>query len=260
MSAKFELEKFDGKEDFNLWRKKLKAISVQLKVSKILDKPEDLLEPLSEAKKREMDEIAFSTTILYLFDSVLRQVDEITTTVELWKKLEIMYLKKSLTNKILLKERLFGYRMDPSKSLDDNLDEFVKIFLDVTNIGEKIDDENQTIILLNSLPESYKEIKATIKYGRDSLTLRLVPDALRSKDMETRTQKKDTKALTVRGRPETRTNQPKNTKRDQTKNRSKSKGKETRECFYCHKPGHLIKDCRKLQYKNKNQNKKEGQN
>lgn len=151
----------------------MRALLVHQKVAKALDKPEDLTEPLTESQKKEMDEIAFSLIILYLGDNVLRQVDCETTAASLWEKLEKLYISKSLPNKIYLKENLFGYRMDSSKSLDENLDEFNKICLELAGTGEKMSDENQAIILLNSLPDSYKEIKAAIKYGRDSLTLDL---------------------------------------------------------------------------------------
>ena len=43
--------------------------------------------------------------------------------------------------------------MDQSKSLDENLDEFKKIVVDLNNINEKMLDENQAMILLNSLSE-----------------------------------------------------------------------------------------------------------
>lgn len=39
-------------------------------------------------------------------------------------------------------------------------------------------------ILLNSLPEIYKDVKNTIKYGRDVLTLKILISALKSRDLE----------------------------------------------------------------------------
>ncbi|KAA0032415.1 copia-like retroelement pol polyprotein [Cucumis melo var. makuwa] len=74
--------------------------------------------------------------------------------------------------------------MDQSKSLEENLDEFQKIIIDLNNISEKMSDENQAVILLNSLPETYREVKAAIKYGRDSLTMSIVLDALKTRNLE----------------------------------------------------------------------------
>ena len=122
-STKFELAKFNTKGDFALWRKKIKAILVQQKVAKILDE-NNLSKTIIEAKKKDIDETDYSTVLLYLLDEVFRLVDEATTIGELWKKLESLYLTKSLPNKLYLKEKFFGYKMDQGKGLEENLDEF----------------------------------------------------------------------------------------------------------------------------------------
>lgn len=56
---------------------------------------------------------------------------------------------------------------------------------------KKLDGENQVVILWNSLPEKYKEVKSAVKYGRDSLTLDILLNYLRSKELELKTEKKD---------------------------------------------------------------------
>ncbi|KAA0035013.1 Cc-nbs-lrr resistance protein [Cucumis melo var. makuwa] len=89
-----------------------------------------------------MDEMVYLTILLYLSDKVLRLVDEATTTGELWKKLESLYLTKSLPNNLYLKEKFFGYKIDQSKDLEENLDEFQKIVVDLNNIGQS---EEQTL-------------------------------------------------------------------------------------------------------------------
>ena len=93
-------------------------------------------------------------------------------------------MNKSLTNKIFLKERLFWFRINPAKTLDENLNEFKVITIELANTDEKISNENQAIILLNSLPESDKDLKIAIKYGRSSLTLEDVLSTFRSRDLE----------------------------------------------------------------------------
>ncbi|KAA0036441.1 hypothetical protein E5676_scaffold360G00940 [Cucumis melo var. makuwa] len=90
--------------------------------------------------------------------------------------------------------------MDQSKSLEENLNKFQKIVVDLNNINEKISDENQAIILLNSLPETYREVKAAIKYGRDSLTMSIVLDALKTRYLEIKKERKDGELLMARGR------------------------------------------------------------
>lgn len=55
-------------------------------------------------------------------------------------------------------------------------------------------DTYEAIILLNSIPYSYRELKNTIKYGRNTLTLEIVKDSLRSKEIEIKAEKEDKKS------------------------------------------------------------------
>jgi len=68
-------------------------------------------------------------------------------------------MTKSLSNKIYLKEQFFGFKMNSAKSLEENFDDFKVITIALANINKKISDENQAILLLNSLPESYKDLR-----------------------------------------------------------------------------------------------------
>ncbi|TXG62727.1 hypothetical protein EZV62_009721 [Acer yangbiense] len=193
-SMKFEIDRFNGTGDFDIWGR----------------------------KKNDMLEMALGTIILNLSDNVLREVNDETTACDVWNKLESLYLTKSLTNKIYLKERLFSFKMDASKGLGQNLDEFKKMTIELANAGdkEKLSDENEAIILLNSLPESFKDVKAAIKYGRTSLSLEECISALKSKELELKIEKKDSgENLFVRGR------QPVRNGNNSNPNLSKGKGR-----------------------------------
>ncbi|TXG54207.1 hypothetical protein EZV62_019463 [Acer yangbiense] len=88
-------------------------------------------------------------------------------------------------------------------ALGQNLDEFKKMTIELANTrdNEKLNDENEAIILLNSLPKSFKDVKATIKYGRSSLTLEECISALKSKNLELKIERKDNgENLFARGR------------------------------------------------------------
>ena len=45
--------------------------------------------------------------------------------------------------------------MDETKELRKHIDEFNKVILDLNNIDVKIEDEDQAILLLSSLPKVY---------------------------------------------------------------------------------------------------------
>ncbi|TXG66378.1 hypothetical protein EZV62_007653 [Acer yangbiense] len=119
--------------------------------------------------------------------------------------------------------------MDHSKGLGQNLDEFKRMTIELTNAGEKekLSNENETIILLNSLPNSFKDVKATIKYGRFSLSLEECISALKSKDLELKIEKKDHgENLFARGKSSIKNSNPNNKYKSRSKtpnNRSQSR-------------------------------------
>ena len=78
---------------------------------------------------------------------------------------------KSLTNKIYLKQRLFTLRMKEGMPIKDHLDELNKILMDLKNIDVRIDEEDQALILLCSLPHSLENFVNSTLYGRDTLSL-----------------------------------------------------------------------------------------
>ncbi|TXG58315.1 hypothetical protein EZV62_016144 [Acer yangbiense] len=155
--ARFEIEKFNEKGDFGMWRKMMKAILVQQKCVKTLEGEKDLPVTLSAEEKQDLMEMAYSTIVLNLADNVLRQVNDEDTAAKVWIKLESLYMNKYLSGKIYLKEQLFGFKMDQSKLLEDNLDDFTKLNIELANSDSKeaLSDENQAIIILNSLSDSY---------------------------------------------------------------------------------------------------------
>lgn len=157
--ARYEVDKFDGNGDFGLWKIKIKAIFGQQKTSKAILDQEKVPQSINKEEKETMEEIAYGTIILNLSDSVLRQVIDLDTAYKVWKKLDDIYLAKDLPNKAYVREKFFTYKMDNSKSLSENLDEFKKLSSEFKNLGEKIGDENESFILLNSLPEAQRHTK-----------------------------------------------------------------------------------------------------
>ncbi|GJZ59374.1 hypothetical protein Tco_0615190 [Tanacetum coccineum] len=74
----------------------------------------------------------------------------------------------------------------------------------VAGILDEIEDEDQALMFLTSLPSSYENFMETLLYGRESLTMVDVLATLNSRELKKRTEgiKEETgDGLNVRGRP-----------------------------------------------------------
>ena len=80
------------------------------------------------------------------------------------------------------------------------------------SIEVKVEEEDQAIFLLNSLPKAYDNLRDTLKYGKESLSLEEVISAAYSKELDLKANFKVSRSqaegLTARGRPEKRNGQP----------------------------------------------------
>ena len=135
--------------------------------------------------------------------------------------------------------------MNPAKSLEENIDTFNGITISLANIDEEISEENQAILILNSLPESHNDLKTTMKYGRQTLTLEDVLVALRYRNLELKKEKRNTpvEGLHVRGKPGKKS---KSKGRNHSMSKSKDKGNPKRlVCWLCKQEGHPKRLCLK---------------
>jgi hypothetical protein len=76
---------------------------------------------------------------LSLSTYVLCEVMNAKSATELWKKLEELYVTKSLANKLRLKECLYTIRMVEAISIQSHLNEFNSICVDLESLDVKID-------------------------------------------------------------------------------------------------------------------------
>ncbi|MFQ6663316.1 hypothetical protein Gotur_030888 [Gossypium turneri] len=74
------------------------------------------------------------------------------TSSALWKRLETLYVTKSLANRLVLKQRLFTFRINKGELLREHISQFITLLNDLKNVEVQIDDEDQDTLLLCSLP------------------------------------------------------------------------------------------------------------
>ncbi|KAK2973986.1 hypothetical protein RJ640_020432 [Escallonia rubra] len=72
-STKYDLEKFDGSNDFSLWRMKMRDVLIQQGLLKALKGKQGLPDTMSDDEKEDMLERAHSALLLCLANNVLRK-------------------------------------------------------------------------------------------------------------------------------------------------------------------------------------------
>lgn len=100
-------------------------------------------------------------------------------------------------------DNFFNFHIDSAKDLDANLDVFNRLFLNLANCKMVFSYVHNDVILLNSLVDVYKEVKNAIKYDRDELTINIVVNSLRARDLELQSEPKN-EGSNVRGKTTTR--------------------------------------------------------
>lgn len=150
--GKFEIEKFDGKGDFGLWKFKMLAqLEIQSLVSVLQEgessetdkgKQEEDTEAKKDLRKAEKDLRVWSLFSTCLSDVILRKIMNETTALGMWRALERDYQTKSLPNRIYLKKKFSCFKMEEEKPMEENFDQFLKLFADLASIKIEISDED----------------------------------------------------------------------------------------------------------------------
>ncbi|KAL8522551.1 hypothetical protein ACS0TY_012634 [Phlomoides rotata] len=164
-SMKLDVEKFTGKNDFGLWKVKMKALLVHHGLASALKTDGSEESSATAAKKAEINEKAHSAIILCLGDKPLREVCKEKTVIDVWRKLESLYQTKSVSNKLYVKQKLLDFRMADGKDLNEQLDIFNRYIDDLEDLDVKMEDDDKALMLLNALPKSLDNFKDSVLFG-----------------------------------------------------------------------------------------------
>eukprot|EP01018_Ginkgo_biloba_P027656 Gb_41806 [translate_table: standard] len=244
-NAKFEVEKFNGKNSFELWKLKVRDLLVQQGLQKALAGKAKKPTSMTDEDWEDLDARALSTIRLCLADDVLFNIAGEETTSGLWTRLESLYMTKSLTNRIYLKRQLYSLRMQEGMKITDHLNIFNTLICQLASMDVKIDGEDKAVTLLCSLPESWDHLVTSISISTtDTLEYDTVVGSLLSEETRRKSSSESStsEAMVARGRSKEIGEKSRGT------SRSKSRGKKgTQKCWFCNKSGHLKKDCWKRQ-------------
>ena len=83
-------------------------------------------------------------------------------------------MSKSLSNKLYLKQKLYGLKMTEGSDLSQHLNVFNQIINDPRRVDVKFEDEDKALVLLNSLTAfpTYESLVTTLMWGKETLDLK----------------------------------------------------------------------------------------
>ncbi|KAK2973983.1 hypothetical protein RJ640_013544 [Escallonia rubra] len=213
-TIKYACEQFDRKMHFGIWQCTVKDILVQ----------QGLLKPLQGNKPDSMDH------------------DD-------WEKLQAKAVSTIRLN-LALKEDQYQLRMDEGSDLGNHILEFNRLASQLSSIDVKLEEEDQAILLLSSLPTSYEILKTTLLIGNKTLLVDDVMSALMdSSRVNCTSSSSQGEGLVVRsenkndhgrGKCRSRSGNSGHVK-DMSKSREKQ-DKSSIECWYCKEIGHIARN------------------
>ena len=137
---------------------------------------------INEIECTKIQRRAINTIQLALAPEIKHNVLKETTPKALWEKLENIYASKSLTNRLCLKMELYKLKMEMGGDLHDHINKFNQLVSQLLNADDKLFDEKQALLLLASLPRSFKALVQTLLVGRSTLNLDDVTATLSEKN------------------------------------------------------------------------------
>ena len=200
MASKFEVARFDGTGNFGMWQTRVKDLLAQQGISRALNEKKPA--KVDDDKWEEMQAQACGTIRLCLSDQIMYHVMDETSAKKIWDKLEEQFMSKTLTQKLYLKQKLYGLKMQEGSDLAEHINVFNQLIADLVKVDVKIDDEDRAIILLCSLPASYEHLVTTLTYGKEDVKVDEIIAALLAHEQRRKnnaSEEPSGSAFTVRG-------------------------------------------------------------
>lgn len=177
-----------------------------------------------KAKYNTRKDRALATIVLSIEPSLLYLLGDPNDPVTVWKTLSNQFQRKTWANKLVLRRKLHSMKLTAGNSVQEHVKCMTEVFNELAVVGVNLDEEDKVIYLLASLPESYNTLVTALEANKDVPTMEIVLERLLHEErklLERETTDTTDKAMTT----------------------THKKPKKGPKCHYCHKFGHIQRNC-----------------
>lgn len=243
--ATLRITKLNG-GNYQTWKFKMELLLIKEDLWDVVS--QDTPDPVTAAWETK-DRKARATIGLLLEDSQLHLVRKETTAKATWSALKQYHEKSTLSNKVSLLKRLCTLKLTEGGNMETHLTQMDDLIDQLSSLGETLAQQLTVALLLSSLPDSFGTLITALETRPEAdLTVELVKNKLIE---EYKRRNENTAAATANDQQALKVSHSSTKPVDSTKTMNYQK--QGLECFFCKKPNHMKKDCRKyIEWKKKN--------
>ena len=183
---------------------------------------------------------ALANIVLGIDAKLLYLLGDPQDPVQVWQLLCNQFQKKTWSNKLALKRKLYGRKLKDQESVQAHLKSMVEIFDELAVIGDAIEEEDKVVHILTSLPESYGMLVTALEASVEVPKLELVTEKILNEERKLK------EKCNSSGGPSNPSDCALFVSKPKT-------------CFYCGELGHIKRFCPELRKKNEEQEQKKEQ-
>lgn len=179
--------------------------------------------------------------------SMLQHFVNDTKADVLWKKIENIYERKIGISKYTCLKKIRRLRYKDGTNMIEYLATFQGLINEASTLKLNLEDEMQALLLLNSLPDSWKTMVDSVCYSISDgvLTMAMAKDAIMNEDFRRKERRmlNESQTLLTRRREDRGRSQSREFYNRYDGSNDRFKSQMSGKCYHCKKKGHYMKEC-----------------
>lgn len=225
--------------NYSCWKMRMQMLLIRDDYWFVVEKPKP--EPVTPAWTKA-NQKALATIVLFIDDSQMNLVKDVSTARDAWLKLKNYHEKSSMTSRVSLLKRICNLNLIEERTeehgMEKHLFELEELFDRLQCAGQDLGSSLKIAMVLRSLPDSFDVLVTALETRKDEdLTMEVVKQKLLDE-----WQRRSERAVNH------------GYGNGESVLKSVVKGQE-KVCYHCQKPGHFRRNCRLLRKQQNSENR-----